>query len=70
MRNSAEHEFVLLINLKLLKTANSFLLNIVEHENISADKYENTNYNVLLAFSYLVTEKLSCSAEVSLEKVI
>ena len=34
-------KFVLLIDLKLLKTANSFLLNIAEHENFSANKYEN-----------------------------
>ena len=31
-------KFVLLINLKLLTTANSFLLNIAEHENFSANK--------------------------------
>ena len=37
-------KFVLLINLKLLTTANSFLLNIAEHENFSANKYENANY--------------------------
>ena len=39
--NSAEHESVLLINLKLLTLKNSFLLNIAEHENFSANKYEN-----------------------------
>ena len=37
-------KFVLLINLKLLTTANSFLLNIAEHETFSANKYENANY--------------------------
>ena len=36
--------FVLLINLKLLTISNSFLLNIAEHENFSANKYENANY--------------------------
>ena len=36
-------KFVLLINLKLL-IANSFLLNIAEHENLSANKDENANY--------------------------
>ena len=36
--------FVLLIYLKLLTIANSFLLNIAEHENSSANKYENSNY--------------------------
>ena len=35
--------FVLLINLKLLIIANSFLLNTAEHENFSANKYENAN---------------------------
>ena len=37
-------KFVQLINLKLLIIANSFLLNIAEHENFSANKYENANY--------------------------
>ena len=32
-------KFVLLVNLKLLIIANSFLLNIAEHENFSANKY-------------------------------
>ena len=33
----------MLINLKLQTTANSFSLNIAEHENFSANKYENAN---------------------------
>ena len=37
-------KFVLIVNLKLLTIANTFLLNIVEHENFSANKYENANY--------------------------
>ena len=37
-------KFVLLINLKLLTNANSFLLNIADHEKFSANKYENGNY--------------------------
>ena len=41
-------KFVLLINLKLLTIANSFLLNIAEHENFSANKYENANNISLL----------------------
>ena len=36
--------FVLQINLKLLTIAISFLKNIAEHENFSANKYENANY--------------------------
>ena len=43
MLNSAEHEIVLLINLRFLTIANSFLLYIAEHENFSANKYENAN---------------------------
>ena len=37
-------KLVLLINIELLKIANSFLLNIAEHENFSANKCENTNF--------------------------
>ena len=47
MLNSAEHEIFradVLINLKLLSIANSFLLNLAERENFSANKYENANY--------------------------
>ena len=40
--NSAEHEMSCL-NLKLLANANSFLLNVVDYENFSANKYENAN---------------------------
>ena len=36
-------KFVLLINLKFLTVAHSFFLNIAQHENIFADKYENAN---------------------------
>ena len=57
-------QFVLLINLKLLTIANSFWLNI------AANKYENANYQLLLAFSYLLAEKISCSAELSIKKVL
>ena len=42
MLNSAQHEiFHANINLKLLIIANSYLLNMAEHENFSANKYEN-----------------------------
>ena len=44
MLNSAVLKFFMLINLKLLIIANSFLLNIAEHDNFSAYKYENANY--------------------------
>ena len=60
-------KFLPLIVLKLLTIANSFLLNIAEHEIFSANKYENANY---LAFSYLFAEKISCSAELSMKKVL
>ena len=42
-------KFVLLINLKLLTTANSFLLNITEHEIFSANKYENANIFIFIS---------------------
>ena len=54
--------FVLLINFKLQTIANSFLLNIAEHEHFSANKDENSNY--------LLAEKISCSAELSMKKVL
>ena len=57
-------KFVLLINLKLLTIANSFLLNIAEHVNFSANEYENAN----LAFSYLLIGKISCLSELSMKK--
>ena len=37
-------KFVLLMNIKLLTIANSFLRNIAEYELFSANKYENANY--------------------------
>ena len=37
-------KFFMLINLKLLTMPNYFLLNKDEHENFSANKYENANY--------------------------
>ena len=54
-------KFFMLINLKLLTMSNSFLLNIAEHENFSANKYENANS---------LAEKISCSAELSSKKVL
>ena len=44
-------KFVLLINLRLLTVANSFLLNIAEHENLSANKYESANYCIFIFIS-------------------
>ena len=57
-------KFVLLISLKLLTITFFFLLNIAEHDNFSANEYENTN-QLLLAFSYLLAERISYSAELS-----
>ena len=37
-------KFFKLIILKLLKKPNTFLLNMADHENFSANKYENANY--------------------------
>ena len=73
MLNSAEHE-TCPVN-KLLTIANYFLLNIAEHENVSANKYENANIIisreiVMLIHIYLLTKKFSCSAELSKKKVL
>ena len=57
-------KLALLINLKLLIIGNSLLLNIAEHENFPANKYENTNYY------YLLAEEISCLAELSMKKVL
>ena len=43
-------KFVLLINLKLVTTANAFFLNIAEHENFSGNKYENAKYCCIFIF--------------------
>ena len=50
MLKLAEHESCATNILKSLTVANLFLLNIAEHENFAANKYENANK---LAFSYL-----------------
>ena len=42
--NSDEYEICPAKNLRLLPIAIVFLLNIAEHENFSANKYENANY--------------------------
>ena len=52
-------KFVMLINLKLLTVVNSFLINIAEHEILSANKY-----------AYLLAEKILCSAHLSMKKVL
>ena len=49
-------------NLIFLTITNSFLLNMAEHENFSASKYENAK------FLYMLAEKISCSAELSMKK--
>ena len=59
-------KFVLLINIKLLNIAISVLLNIAEHESFSANKYENA----LFAGIFILAEKISCSAELSMKKVL
>ena len=58
-------KFAPLINLKLLTIANYFFPNIAEDINFAANIYE-----LLLIFSYLLAEKISCSAEMSMKKVI
>ena len=54
---------VLLINLTLLTTAISFLLNPAEHENFSASKYENANY-------WIVLRGLWCSSSTGLDDLL
>ena len=44
MLNSTEHELCPAKNLIFLTIASSFLLNMAEHENFSANKYENANF--------------------------
>ena len=61
-------KFVLVMNLKLLTIANSFLLNIAEHENFSANKYENANYS--WHFHILLTKNFSIFLEISKSKKI
>ena len=67
-------KFFMLINLLLLRIVNSFLLNIVEHEYLSANKYENAIYcsqfhiYQLFTVSYLSEAKMSWSAELSMKK--
>ena len=59
-------KFVLLINLKSPTTANSFLLNIAEHDQFSANK--NEKCQLLLAFSYLLAENILRSDQLSMKK--
>ena len=60
-------KFALQINPKLLATANSFLLNIAEHEIVSANKYENAYH---FWHFHLLAEKVSCLAELSMNIVL
>ena len=53
-------KFVLLINIKLLTIANSFLQNNAEHENFSVNKYENAN-NIVGIFIFSSREILMLS---------
>ena len=71
MFNSAEHEICPANKSQITNNCNSFLLNITEHENFSANKHENANYcwKFHMAFSYLLAEKISCSAELSMKKI-
>ena len=61
MLNSTEHEICSANKSQITKTANYFLLNMAEYEDFSANKYE---------FSYLLAEKISCPAELSMKKVL
>ena len=41
---------------------------MLSYENFSANRYENAKFELLLAFSYLLAGKISCSAELSMAK--
>ena len=43
-------KFFMLLNLKLLTMPNSFLLNMAEHENVSANEYENATIVAIFVF--------------------
>ena len=60
----------MLVNLKLhvLVIAICFLLNIAEHENFSANKYENANYR--RNFHIYYQRNFSCSTELSTKKSV
>ena len=67
MLNSAEHEICPANKSQITNNSKFFLdIPVAEHENFSANKYENANF----AFSYLLAEKFSCSAEMSMKKVL
>ena len=66
MLNSAEHEICHANKSQITNNCKCFFANIAEHEIFSANKYEN----LLLAFSYLLAEKISCSAKLSMKKVL
>ena len=63
--------FVLLINLKLLTTANYFLLNIAEHENFSANKYENVGIFIFIRWENFITsgQSICCPLTKALDTV-
>ena len=60
MLNSAEHEICPLNKSQITNNSKFFLANIAEQENFFAK----------LAFSYLLAEKFSCSAELIMKKVL
>ena len=70
MLNSAEHEVCPANKSQRINKCNFCLRNIAEHKNISANKYEKSQLHVLLVFSYLLAENISCSVELSMKKII
>ena len=56
MLNSAEYEIFHANKSEITNNANYFLLNIAEHENFSAISF--------------ISEKISCSVELSMKKVL
>ena len=69
MLDTTEYEICPADKFQITNKCKFILLSIAEHENFSANKYENANYQ-MWAFSYLLAEKISCSAELSMKKVL
>ena len=64
MLNSAEHEICPANKSQITNNCKFFLAKYSWAWKFSANKYENA------AFSYLLAEKISCSAELNMKKVL
>ena len=57
MLNSAEHEICPADKSQITYNCNFFLLNIAEHENFSANKYENANYCTIVGIFIFISRE-------------